>query len=96
MTQTRSKSRIAYDWIRERIETGQFSPGYRLVLGWWGNPVVPSRYTEASAVLDLDGNPVPVVERTHTGEMAVTVGADGFSYTRVGDVERGFKLGEQL
>ncbi|MEV0969988.1 3,4-dihydroxyphenylacetate 2,3-dioxygenase [Microtetraspora glauca] len=63
---------------------------------WWGNPVVPSWYTEASTVLDLDGNPVPVVERTHTSEMAVTVGADGFSYTRVGDVERGFKLGEQL
>ena len=24
---------------------------------WWGNPVVPSWYTEASLVLDLDGNP---------------------------------------
>ncbi|WP_218671373.1 hypothetical protein [Microbispora sp. GKU 823] len=47
-------------------------------------------------MLDLDGNPVPVVERTHTSEMAVTVGADGFSYTRGGDVEHGFKLGEQL
>ncbi|GIH66612.1 hypothetical protein [Microbispora siamensis] len=28
--------------------------------------------------------------------VAVTVGADGFSYTRLGDVEHGFKLGEQL
>ena len=28
---------------------------------WWGNPVVPSWYTEASLVLDLDGNPQPVV-----------------------------------
>ena len=31
---------------------------------WWGNPVVPSWYTEASLVLDLDGNPQPVVART--------------------------------
>ena len=30
---------------------------------WWGNPVVPSWYTEASPVLDLDGNPQPVVHR---------------------------------
>ena len=49
---------------------------------WWGNPVVPSWYTEASLVLDLDGNPQPVVARTDTSEMAVTIGADGFSYTR--------------
>lgn len=30
---------------------------------WWGNPVVPSWYTEASLVLDLDGNPQPVHSR---------------------------------
>ena len=52
---------------------------------WWGNPVVPSWYTEASLVLDLDGNPQPVVARTDTSEMAVTIGADGFSYTRPDD-----------
>ena len=63
---------------------------------WWGNPVVPSWYTEASLVLDLDSNPVPVVARTDSSEMAVTVGADGFSYTREGDTEKGFKLGNQL
>ena len=63
---------------------------------WWGNAVVPSWYTEASFVLDLDGNPQPVIERTDASEMAVTVGADGFSYTREGDVEKGFKLGNTL
>ena len=48
-------------------------------------------------VLDLDGNPQPVVARTDASEMAVTIGADGFSYTRDGDGEqRGFKLGETL
>ncbi len=63
---------------------------------WWGNPVVPSWYTEASLVLDLDGNPVEIAEREEPSEMAVTIGADGFSYTREGDTAKGFKLGEQL
>lgn len=61
---------------------------------WWGNPVVPSWYTEGSLVLDLDGNPQPVVARTDDSEMAVTIGADGFSYTRNEDTEH--KLGNQL
>ena len=63
---------------------------------WWGNPVVPSWYTDASLVLDLDGEPVVVAERDEPSEMAVTIGADGFSYTRQGDTETGFKLGGQL
>lgn len=63
---------------------------------WWGNPVVPSWYTDASLVLDLDGNPQPVVARTDSSEMAVTIGADGFSYTREDDREKGFKLGNTL
>ncbi|TDC83802.1 3,4-dihydroxyphenylacetate 2,3-dioxygenase [Micromonospora sp. KC606] len=48
---------------------------------WWGNQVVQSWYSEASVVLDLDGNPQPLVSRTESSEHAVTVGADGFSYT---------------
>jgi catechol 2,3-dioxygenase len=63
---------------------------------WWGNPVVPSWYTDASLVLDLDGIPQPVITRTDASEMAVTVGADGFSYTREDDVQQGFKLGSSL
>lgn len=70
---------------------------------WWGNPVVPSWYTDASLVLDLDGKVQPVIARTDTSELAVTVGADGFSYTRAehGDDrpewKKGeFKLGNQL
>lgn len=63
---------------------------------WWGNAVVPSWYNEASLVLDLDGKPQPVVAREDASEMAVTVGADGFSYTRAGDTEAGFKLGHSL
>lgn len=71
---------------------------------WWGNPVVPSWYTEASLVLDLDGAPQPVVARTESSEMAVTIGADGFSYTRPDDApdalpswkQGEYKLGHQL
>ncbi|MGO2718100.1 MAG: VOC family protein, partial [Brevibacterium aurantiacum] len=76
---------------------------------WWGNPVVPSWYTDASTVLDLDGNPVSLTQRTDDSEMDVTIGADGFSYTRrenaesdfgahsgADDGEDEFKLGHQL
>jgi catechol 2,3-dioxygenase len=44
---------------------------------FWGHPVVPSWYSEASAVLDLDGKVRPVTELAQTAE--VTVGADGFT-----------------
>lgn len=71
---------------------------------WWGTPVVPSWYTDGSLVLDLDGNPVPVVERTDASELEQTIGADGFSYTRKDEGDQSmpswkkgeFKLGHQL
>lgn len=63
---------------------------------WWGHQVVPSWYTEASRVLDLGGNIVPLIERKESKEMDVTIGADGFSYTREGDTTKGFKVGGQL
>jgi catechol 2,3-dioxygenase len=44
---------------------------------FWGHPVVPSWYSEASAVLDLDGKPRPVTEPAQAAE--VTVGADGYT-----------------
>lgn len=53
-------------------------------------------------MLDLDGNPQPVIARTDDSEMAVTIGADGFSYTRPGEesmpeYKQGeYKLGHQL
>jgi catechol 2,3-dioxygenase len=47
-------------------------------------------------VLDLDGQPQPLVTRHDPGELDVTIGADGFSYTRKTDVEAGFKLGHTL
>ena len=41
-----------------------------------------SWYNEASLVLDLDGNVQPIVQREEASEEAVTVGADGFTFTR--------------
>ncbi len=60
---------------------------------WWGTPVVPSWYANASTVLDLDGSPRPSVERTDARESDVTIGADGFSYTRK---DEGYKIGSQV
>jgi catechol 2,3-dioxygenase len=44
---------------------------------FWGHPVIPSWYTEATPVLDLDGHPRPLLPEQQTAE--VTVGADGFT-----------------
>jgi len=63
---------------------------------WWGNPVVPSWYSEGSLVLDLDGNPQPMQVRTESREIDVTIGADGFSHTRADDAEAGFKARTQV
>ncbi|WP_340537809.1 3,4-dihydroxyphenylacetate 2,3-dioxygenase [Nocardioides sp. GXZ039] len=61
---------------------------------WWGNPVVPRWYAEASLVLDLDGNPREVVPRTEPREGGVRVGADGFTFRT--DTGEETKLGTQL
>ncbi|MGD0375205.1 MAG: 3,4-dihydroxyphenylacetate 2,3-dioxygenase [Streptosporangiaceae bacterium] len=66
---------------------------------WWGNPVVPSWYSEASPVLDLDGKPHPLVQPAGPREADVTIGADGFSYTRSSEPtqqHQEYKLGEQV
>jgi 3,4-dihydroxyphenylacetate 2,3-dioxygenase len=48
---------------------------------FWGNPVVPRWYNEASRVLDLDGNIQPIRERRND-EQRITVGADGLGVDR--------------
>src|SRR5699024_8356653 len=83
------------------VDTGDAHDNQRP--GWSDNPEHPSWYTDASLVLDLDGSPQPVTARTDDSEMAVTVGADGFSYTRAGEEEElpswkqgEYKLGHQV
>jgi catechol 2,3-dioxygenase len=47
---------------------------------FWGHAVIPSWYTEASAVLDLDGHPRPLVAEKQPAEATWgRVGADGFT-----------------
>jgi hypothetical protein len=55
---------------------------------FWGHPVIPSWYTEASTVLDLDGRPRPLVPEKQTAE--VTVGADGFTRLPAEPLDRQF------
>ncbi|MBX3093700.1 MAG: GntR family transcriptional regulator [Cryobacterium sp.] len=54
---TKSKSQLAYDFIKERIEDSSYTPGYRLVLGSIANElgvsVVPVR--EAIRLLEAEG-----------------------------------------
>ena len=50
---------------------------------FWGHPVIPSWYTEATAVLDLDGRPRPLRAEKQTAEVSaaeVRVGADGYTW----------------
>jgi catechol 2,3-dioxygenase len=63
---------------------------------WWGNDVVPSWYSDATPVLDLDGQPCAVTPQAGPGEAGVTVGADGFSHARGGGGGAEFKLGGQV
>lgn len=63
---------------------------------FWGGPVVASWYAEASTVLDLDGAPAALVERTQAREADVTVGADGFSWTRSPQGGGEGKIGNQV
>ncbi len=47
---------------------------------FWANPIVPTWYSGSVPVLDLDGNPTPIVEQAAketTAAKKVTVGADG-------------------
>ncbi|MQA35370.1 FCD domain-containing protein [Modestobacter roseus] len=52
-----SKAQLSYEWIREQITSGRFTPGYRLVLaqiaGELGVSVVPVR--EAVRLLEAEG-----------------------------------------
>jgi catechol 2,3-dioxygenase-like lactoylglutathione lyase family enzyme len=67
---------------------GYDDPDY-LVLRWsvqdprrrdfWGNAVIPSWYSDASVVLDLDGKVRPVTEIAQQPESAARVGADGYT-----------------
>ena len=57
---------------------------------FWGHAVIPSCYTEATAVLDLDGQLRPLRPEKQTAE--VTVGADGFTRLSPLPDQHGYRL----
>ena len=71
MTDTASKSQLAYDFISERIASGRFTPGYRLVLGpiaaELGVSVVPVR----EAIRRLEAERLITFERNVGAQVAM-------------------------
>ncbi|MEO8907535.1 MAG: GntR family transcriptional regulator [Microbacteriaceae bacterium] len=78
---TQSKSQLAYGWIRERINGGNYSPGYRLVLaqlaGELGVSVVPVREAirrlEAEGLVTYERNVGAQVAMLHESEYVYTM-----------------------
>ncbi|TAM69233.1 MAG: GntR family transcriptional regulator [Microbacteriaceae bacterium] len=78
---TPSKSQLAYDWIRDRINGGNYSPGYRLVLaqlaGDLGVSVVPVREAirrlEAEGLVTYERNVGAQVAMVHESEYVYTM-----------------------
>ncbi len=62
---------------------------------FWGHQVVPSWYSEASTVLDLDGHPIAITSPP-VREAAAAIGADGFGGIGTGADAVGFKVGNQM
>jgi DNA-binding GntR family transcriptional regulator len=76
-----SKSQLAYDWIRERIDDGRYVPGFRLVLGQIAGDlhvsVVPVREAirrlEAEGLVTFEKNIGAQVALLHDAEYAYTM-----------------------
>jgi DNA-binding GntR family transcriptional regulator len=58
-----SKSRRAYQWIRGRIASGEFSPGYRLVLGTLAADLAVSTVPVREALRRLEAEGLVTFER---------------------------------
>lgn len=68
---TRSKSEIAYSWIRSRIEDGVFIPGYRLVLGTIARELDVSVVPVREAIRRLEAEGVVSFERNVGAQVAM-------------------------
>jgi DNA-binding GntR family transcriptional regulator len=74
VTQTRSvmsKSQVAYDWIRERIRSGAFGPGYRLVLATLASELEMSVVPVREAVSHLTAEGLVTFERNIGARVAM-------------------------
>ena len=60
---TQSKSQIAYEWIRQRITSQDFTPGYRLVLGSIADELEMSVVPVREAIRRLEAEGLVTFER---------------------------------
>lgn len=65
-TTTLSKSQRAYQWIKERIAAGEYTPGYRLVLGTIATSLEMSVVPVREAIRQLEAEGLVTFER-HVG-----------------------------
>jgi len=75
-----SKSQRAYEWIRERITTGAFGPGYRLVLTSLASELSMSVVPVREAVRALSAEGLVTFER-NVGARVAMVDASQYRYT---------------
>ncbi len=66
-----SKSELAYTWIRDRIIRGQFTPGYRLVLGTIAKQLDISAVPVREAVRRLEAEGLVTFERNVGAHVAM-------------------------
>ena len=66
-----SKSRQAYDWIREQITTGRYSPGYRLVLTALAGELAMSVVPVREAIRELAAQGLVTFERNVGARVAM-------------------------
>lgn len=67
----KSKSQLSYDWIRERIESGRFVPGYRLVLGQIAAELNVSVVPVREAIRRLEAEGLVTFERNVGAQVAL-------------------------
>ncbi|HEY4153440.1 MAG TPA: GntR family transcriptional regulator [Pseudolysinimonas sp.] len=71
ITATRSKSQLAYHWIKERIASGAYSSGYRLVLGSIASELGVSAVPVREAIRMLEAEGLVTFERNVGAQVAM-------------------------
>lgn len=77
---TTSKSQLTYEWLRERILTREFSPGYRLVLGTIAAELAVSVVPVREAVRRLEAEGLVEFEK-NVGARVATIDEEAYHNT---------------
>ena len=77
---TPSKSQLAYDWIRERIDDGRYVSGFRLVLGQIAGELEISVVPVREAIRRLEAEGLVTFEKNVGAQVALLHGAE-YAYT---------------